>query len=106
MRVIVASADLLRAAWPAVDLSRAMSPWRIWPATLLVTSPPGPFTKLSFHCSAVSGVTTFNTWPEALMLFATAVHCLLFAAVNNSATVWPGSIVTSVTMASPPNRFW
>ncbi len=79
---------------------------RIFPATLWVGSPVGLETRASLNCKAVSGLTTSLISLLPRSFFSTAFHCAMFFGVNNSLTVWPGSMVMSTTMASPPNSFW
>ena len=50
---MVASADAFRAAWSTFEGPRARSRARIFPATLWVTSPLGPSTRLLFQANAV-----------------------------------------------------
>ncbi len=101
------TASSLRAACPAGVGSRAVSARRILPARLWVGSPVGLVTSVVVELQRGQRAHHVDDVLAAAELgFSTAFHCAMFSGVKSSLTVWPLSMVTSVTMAWPPNSFW
>ncbi len=68
--------------------------------------PVGLCTRPSLNSSTVRGLMTPRTpWPLRISS-SVARHLAWFSGVNSSLTVWPLSIVTRVSIAWPPKRFW
>ena len=94
--------------WPPGSVSRATASSRILPGDALGrVADRARSTSASLNSSAVSGRDGARRRRRGRRsFFSTAFHCAMFSGVKSSLTVWPSSIVTSVSIAWPPNSFW
>ena len=105
-RVSVVDASASRLAWSFAG-ARAWVARVIFPAMLSVRLPLLLATRLSDSCIASTGVITPRI--DAVLdasVVPIALSFLRLAGWKSSTTVWPGSIVMTVSIASPPNRSW
>lgn len=100
------SPSFVRSAFASAVRARSVFSSRILPATLCVGSPVGLLTSAWLNSSAVSGLTTASALPLRSISRATRRICAMPSGVKSSATVWPGFIEMSVSIACPPNRPW